>query len=778
MDLASAPVIIRTGDLGISAEWRDLSYDWTPLLTPIGVSLYEQCRDTYDQQRALYPFLLSPQGPTKQAMQRKLGLRTGFALQGPEYLLATVGLLQVEVGHYGPSADPERPNHTRVAYYMVGRLDHPTLDWPILDRLLDALSVAITPRLPDEEQAAHQKKATAALRSLGQAGFLQRCDPEDLFYPLGAWPTLLPVLIADPRWEALFAQLHGGAAMHDYRRQARAWAEYAERLRQRLRHENDAIRDQVLAAQRGGPGSGGASIPPRIAGTPSPTSSPAPGPAGRDLITQARQHQSPATAAAERTAGPGPLRAAGIVAAESLPSRQPDTLSPAGHATVAAQPQPQTLTATPAPVAAESLAADQLTDRCRGGRQEDGSSARRRSADRSDSAGEVPSVAAHLRDEELASTRYDAAFWCAVNHILAGRPDRYRHTPGEKKAVERRFKRQETPVGVVLAALRAVMCLPPDQQPDCLAAALAMPIFQRCVEQAWLLLPTRDQPHERASWPAFLQAYRSVGLCGSLRNVSVTDYQVLLGLFQSQPGECWEVLNRVEHAANTPDLSPAYLRQALINNQQAAARHTRAGPQPATSTRSRACAPRGRGGPAMPISPASADDPCVALLQQAGLSPQLLQPWMTPAYIQAWLDEAAARPGLENVQGWLVWGLGARCLPQDHPRLPPRPAGSAQVPGPARIAAPVAPTGLKSTVDTHEEVWRAVLRELEHQLPRHELETWFESTALLDLDDAQAIIGVPHIFARDQLAHSYQPLLQRSLRGVVGRPVEVCVVIS
>src|SRR5690349_4202807 len=111
------PALFRAGDIGVAAEWRDLTYDWTPLLTPLGVSMYAHCRDTYDQQRALFPFLLSPQGPTKQAMQRRLGLRTGFALQGPEYLLATVGLLHVEVGNYGASADPERPNHTRVAYY-------------------------------------------------------------------------------------------------------------------------------------------------------------------------------------------------------------------------------------------------------------------------------------------------------------------------------------------------------------------------------------------------------------------------------------------------------------------------------------------------------------------------------------------------------------------------------------------------------------------------------------------------------------------------------------
>ena len=204
----SLPALFRAGDIGVSSEWRDISYDWPPLLTAAGVSIYSYLRDTYDHQRSLRPFILNPDGPTKTRIQQMLGYRTSWAIQGPEYLLSTVGLLHVEVG-YGPSLDPERPKRTRVAYYVVGRLDHPVLDWSMLDRVLDALMPALDNAPGEHGAAERQRKAQAALRSLAQAGMLQDTDPDDLLYPYGAWPTLLPTLIDDARWIALFTQIHG-----------------------------------------------------------------------------------------------------------------------------------------------------------------------------------------------------------------------------------------------------------------------------------------------------------------------------------------------------------------------------------------------------------------------------------------------------------------------------------------------------------------------------------------------------------------------------------------
>ncbi len=54
-------------------------------------------------------------------------------------------------------------------------------------------------------------------------------------------------------------------------------------------------------------------------------------------------------------------------------------------------------------------------------------------------------------------------------------------------------------------------------------------------------------------------------------------------------------------------------------------------------------------GARLAVSLPAADDPRGTLLERVGLSRKLLQPWMTVEYIQAWLDEAANRPNLENV---------------------------------------------------------------------------------------------------------------------------------
>jgi hypothetical protein len=787
------PALFRAGDIGVAAEWRDLSYDWTPVLTPIGVSMYEHCRDTYDQQRALFPFLLSPQGPTKQAMQRKLGQRTGYALEGPEYLLATVGLLHVEVGTYGPSADPERPNHTRVAYYVVGRLDRPTLDWPMLDRLLTAVHCALEPDGGDEAAARQQKKAMAALRSLGQAGFLQLCDPEDLLYPLGAWPYLLPTLMADSRWEALFTHLHGAAAMHQYRQQGRAWVEYARRVAERLRLENEAIRDQILAAQRRGP-HGGPSSPPTTPSFP-PIAEPSSTRSGEATALRepagATSGRMPATRQPVSSAQPGGVSETGRVAGLSLASRYPGGVSETGSATTPEDPHRQMEDPQCVGVAGESLLDDQLTSRpcCQVIDPSSSLATPGRTADPARASDILPAVAPHLRDEELATTRYDGTFWCAVNTILYGGPDRYPHTPGEKKAVERRFKRQAIPVGVVLAALRAVMTMPHSQRPQRFGAALTMDVFHACIDQALALVPMRDAGrHDQHDWPAFVQAYRSIGMANELRNVSTTDYHALYGLFQAHPTACWEVLSRVEHASTVPNLSPAYIRRAVINNQQAAARYMldHAAVPPACARGTARPTPEG---PAHTVSASSEDDPRAALLDQAGLSRKLLEPWMTTAYIQAWLDEAAARPNLENVQGWLIWALGERCLPHEHPKLPPRPADRA----PERFASKPAGAAHRTTVPRgvpapdaaqpvshpdYSQIWTVVLDDVQRDVPGSEFATWLIESTLLDLTEDRAVVGVPHIFAREHVERCYREILGDHLSGVVQRRVNVQVVIG
>ena len=770
------PALFRAGDIGVSSEWRDISYDWSPILTAYGVFIYSYLRDTYDQQRSLRPFILTPEGPTKKSIQHKLGLKSAYAMQGPEYLLCTVGLLHVEVG-YGSSNDPERPNNTHVTYYVVGRLDHPVLDWPMLARVLDALQLALDAPSPDKETAARQRRAQAALRSLGQAGLLQDADPADVFYPFGTWPTLLPTLVHDERWIALFTHLHGADAVLRYRQQARAWVEYAQRSAARLMQENQAIAEQLLAAQRRGPqgAPGGGSIP--RGGPEFPASAPSP---------TATASQIPVTSAGK----PIEVTYTGFVTGESLASHQPIEVTYTGSVTPVGGSHREGINPGSRSGTAESLAVDQLTlssSRERIGQPSDSVT---RDGDKATAFDNLPLVEPHLHDAELTSTRFDAYFWCAVNQILCGTNERYSATAGEKQAVFRQFKRQEIPIGVVLAALRAVMTLSPPQRPRSFSDALKLDTFHACVQQALALLPTRAAAVAAVgTWPEFLQTYRSVGQASGLRNVSTSDYHVLYALFARQPSECWEVLNRVEHTTQPPDLSPAYLRRAIVNNQQAAAQQALLPVEQTTPCRRATSGPAEMQLPSSTGLQAPSDDPRSALLVREGVPTQILTDDITEEYLRLWIAEADARhEEIYSRPGWLRWGIESGHLPSDHPQLRPRPKRSAPS---ARDSCSRTATGAGTPSPAPEEdpylrtLWQAALGALEVQLPRTEFETWIKGCQLVALDPGVTldeatlvVIATPNIFVRQEVEALYQGAISAALGAQLKRTVEVRCVIA
>ena len=767
------PALFRAGDIGVSSEWRDISYDWPPVLTAAGVSIYSYLRDTYDHQRSLRPFILNPDGPTKTLIQQMLGYRTSWAIQGPEYLLSTVGLLHVEVG-YGPSPDPERPKRTRVVYYVVGRLDHPVLDWSMVDRLLDALMIALAEPEIDHVPAERQRKAQAALRSLAQAGMFQNIDPEDLFYPYGAWPALLPTLVEDERWIALFAHLHGADAVSGYRKQARAWVEYAQRTAARLMQENRAIGDQLLAAQRRGPRGGGSpneSLPPRSG----PTTE-TPGAFSHNSATQAvRVTQTPSVAGMSLA-----CRQAARVTQTASATSSDGSLANAVNQVYTVQPE-------------MSLERDQLINSS--SREESRKTlfpatdvATGDTAPEWQDIDDLPSVEPHLQDVELASTRQDAYFWCAVQQILYGNNNRYDHTPGEKQAALRHFKKTNTPIGVILAALRAVMTLPPPQHPQSFGEALKLDVFHACVQQALALLPARAEVAQAGStWPQFLQTYRSIGQMDRLRDVSTSDYHVLYALFVKQPNECWEVLNRVEHAAQPPDLSPAYLRRAIVNNQQATAQQT------LLPIEHRAACGRLPGSPVVVQQRAVEqrllpDDPRSVLLKHEGVPTEILTDEMTEEYIRQWISEAdARREEIYSRSGWLKWGIESGHAPLNHPQLRPRSkqARLSSAHNHSAVARSHATSEPGSeVVSALRSYWQAALSSLEARLPCDEFETWIKPCQLVALDASssheeatRAIVAAPNIFVRQELEARYQSAITAALSIHLEQPVEVhCII--
>ena len=71
------------------------------------------------------------------------------------------------------------------------------------------------------------------------------------------------------------------------------------------------------------------------------------------------------------------------------------------------------------------------------------------------------------------------------------------------------------------------------------------------------------------------------------------------------------------------------------------------------------------------------------------------------------------------------------------------------------------------------EVWRAVLGELELQLPRPAFETWLRHTEGIDFDDGSIVVEVPTPFAVAWLERRMYQTIQRTVERVTQRPLEV-----
>lgn len=755
MASAHIPILLRTGDIGVATEWRSLVLDWAALLTELGTDIYTYLRDDYDQQRVLWPYLV-PQGPTKRKVQTKLGRKSAVSLHGPEYLLAVVGL--VAITYRRGAADPEHPNRTHVAYYSVGKLDYPQLDWPMLSHVLDALMNTLDPA------AAQQRSAQQALRALSRSGMFQPSDPADVFYDFGAWPALLPQLIADTRWEMLFTYLHGPAALASYRASARSWCAAVARNMQRRSDRNQEILDTIQRMQNDsqtGP------VAPPAPATPRTTTS------------------STAGTISGNSTKAGDLRAPAFVPAESLVSPQGGDLRSSGLGTNSQRSYSDAINRAAAGVPGESLDRESCTEINGGGCEdrdshhspqqglEDSSTrdieiaALTRGTSTIDPPQDAGDISRYLRDDELGSSCLDAAFWCAVNQIMHGTATRYPHTAGERKALQRQFQRPGVPTGVVLAGLRVVMERP--TPPATLAAALAHPAFQGAVAQARLLV-SQNLAHQDA-WSRFLWHYRTVQST-TLRQVNPDEHHALQQLFQQQPEACTAVLERIAQMATPPPrLTPRYLAQAVKNNLQAALERD-------LQTPSRPpCAPRAVGvhvdttPPIADTGALSAD--AVTQLTALGLRPGDLQPF-EPMLVQAWLAAyQERRTQISHPRNWLLWGLRSGVRPEMHPDLQRHPAHTTPA-APPITSLPNAAVQKPSA----DPLWSRVLEYLRPQFPASEFTTWLAPTALVELVGDTAVVAVEHIFARETLQAHYHAALMTAVQAVVGQPVEVEIVID
>ena len=72
---------------------------------------------------------------------------------------------------------------------------------------------------------------------------------------------------------------------------------------------------------------------------------------------------------------------------------------------------------------------------------------------------------------------------------------------------------------------------------------------------------------------------------------------------------------------------------------------------------------------------------------------------------------------------------------------------------------------------THEELWQAVLAELELNISKANFITWFKNTGILSLQDGNVLLCVPNTFTRAWLEKKYHQLVIKSLERITERPI-------
>jgi chromosomal replication initiator protein len=72
----------------------------------------------------------------------------------------------------------------------------------------------------------------------------------------------------------------------------------------------------------------------------------------------------------------------------------------------------------------------------------------------------------------------------------------------------------------------------------------------------------------------------------------------------------------------------------------------------------------------------------------------------------------------------------------------------------------------KGTLMTNEELWKAVLGEIELSISKANFSTWFKETAIISNENGQIIIGVPNGFAKEWLENKFKIYILRALRSI------------
>src|SRR3989344_2891128 len=67
---------------------------------------------------------------------------------------------------------------------------------------------------------------------------------------------------------------------------------------------------------------------------------------------------------------------------------------------------------------------------------------------------------------------------------------------------------------------------------------------------------------------------------------------------------------------------------------------------------------------------------------------------------------------------------------------------------------------------TNEELWKAVLGQIELSISKANFITWFKNTSILNNQDGVVTIGVPNGFAKEWLENKYNHYILKALRSL------------
>jgi len=73
---------------------------------------------------------------------------------------------------------------------------------------------------------------------------------------------------------------------------------------------------------------------------------------------------------------------------------------------------------------------------------------------------------------------------------------------------------------------------------------------------------------------------------------------------------------------------------------------------------------------------------------------------------------------------------------------------------------------------TNQEVWQAVLAELELNISKANFNTWFKNTGILSLKEGETIVCVPNMFTKAWIEKKYHAGIIKSLERITGKPIK------